>query len=177
VRSIQKFFTHRPVSTFDRVSFQLTGELFLYGTTLPDGRSRSTTAAEARAKTHSSTRPAPTAHRNDVHSHDLRQRARARRRQGARRGRLARSPRAVGDGESSFASSRLGEDAVSETFDSRDATTRRDGAADALATRPRRRRARIDVSTSSRRVARFEAARVASRARRTGTTRRRSLRA
>jgi hypothetical protein len=34
VRSIQKFFTHRPVSTFDRVSFQLTDELFLYGTTL-----------------------------------------------------------------------------------------------------------------------------------------------
>ena len=33
VRSIQKFFTHRPVSTFDRVPFQLTGELFLYGTT------------------------------------------------------------------------------------------------------------------------------------------------
>ena len=29
VRSIQKFFTHRPVSTFDRVPFQLTGELFL----------------------------------------------------------------------------------------------------------------------------------------------------
>ena len=34
VRSIQKFFTHRPVSTFDRVPFQLTGELFLYGTAL-----------------------------------------------------------------------------------------------------------------------------------------------
>ena len=34
VRSIQKCFTHRPVSTLDRVSFQLTGELFLYGTTL-----------------------------------------------------------------------------------------------------------------------------------------------
>ena len=31
VRSIQKFFTHRSVSTFDRVPFQLTGELFLYG--------------------------------------------------------------------------------------------------------------------------------------------------
>ena len=30
VRSIQKFFTHRPVSTLDRVSFQLTDELFLY---------------------------------------------------------------------------------------------------------------------------------------------------
>jgi len=29
VRSIQKFFTHRSVSTFDRVSFQLTDELFL----------------------------------------------------------------------------------------------------------------------------------------------------
>ena len=36
VRSIQKFFTHRPVSTFDRVSFQLTDEYFLYGTTLRD---------------------------------------------------------------------------------------------------------------------------------------------
>ena len=34
VRSIQKCFTHRPVSTLDRVSFQLTGELFLYGTAL-----------------------------------------------------------------------------------------------------------------------------------------------
>jgi hypothetical protein len=34
VRSIQKFFTHRPVSTLDRVPFQLTGELLLYGTTL-----------------------------------------------------------------------------------------------------------------------------------------------
>ena len=34
VRSIQKFFTHRPVSTLDRVPFQLTGELFLYGMAL-----------------------------------------------------------------------------------------------------------------------------------------------
>jgi hypothetical protein len=34
VRSIQKFFTHRPVSTFDRVSVQLTDELFLYGMAL-----------------------------------------------------------------------------------------------------------------------------------------------
>ena len=34
VRSIQTCFTHRPVSTLDRVSFRLTGELFLYGTTL-----------------------------------------------------------------------------------------------------------------------------------------------
>ena len=34
-RSVQTYFTHRPVSTFDRVGpFQLTGELFLYGTTL-----------------------------------------------------------------------------------------------------------------------------------------------
>jgi hypothetical protein len=31
VRSIQTFFTHRPVSTLDRVHFQLTGEPFLYG--------------------------------------------------------------------------------------------------------------------------------------------------
>jgi hypothetical protein len=41
VRSIQKFFTHRPVSTFDRVPFQLTGELFLYGTALRRGDARS----------------------------------------------------------------------------------------------------------------------------------------
>ena len=34
MRSIQTIFTHRPVSTFDRVSFQLTGELFLYGMAL-----------------------------------------------------------------------------------------------------------------------------------------------
>ena len=34
VRSIQKFFTHRPVSTLDRVPFQLTGEPFLYGMAL-----------------------------------------------------------------------------------------------------------------------------------------------
>ncbi|EEH51927.1 uncharacterized protein MICPUCDRAFT_53335 [Micromonas pusilla CCMP1545] len=34
VRSTQKFFTHRPVSTFDRFPFQLTGELFLYGMAL-----------------------------------------------------------------------------------------------------------------------------------------------
>ena len=35
VRSIHTCFTHRPVSTFDRVGpFQLTGELVLYGTTL-----------------------------------------------------------------------------------------------------------------------------------------------
>jgi hypothetical protein len=34
VRSIQKFFTHLPVSMFDRVPFQLTGELFLYGMAL-----------------------------------------------------------------------------------------------------------------------------------------------
>jgi hypothetical protein len=33
-RSIQKFFTHIPVSTFDRSLFQLTGELFLYGMAL-----------------------------------------------------------------------------------------------------------------------------------------------
>jgi hypothetical protein len=34
VRSIQKFFTHLPVSTLDRIPFQLTGELFLYGMAL-----------------------------------------------------------------------------------------------------------------------------------------------
>ena len=38
VRSMQTFFTHRSVSTFDRVGpFQLTGEPFLYGTTLSSG--------------------------------------------------------------------------------------------------------------------------------------------
>ena len=31
---LQKFLTHRPVSTLDRVPFQLTGELFLYGMAL-----------------------------------------------------------------------------------------------------------------------------------------------
>ena len=41
VRSIQTFFTHRPVSTLDRVFFQLmTGEPFLYGTTLRGWRRR-----------------------------------------------------------------------------------------------------------------------------------------
>jgi thioesterase domain-containing protein/acyl carrier protein len=40
VRSIQKFFTHRSVSTFDRSPFQLTGELFLYGMALRRTRSR-----------------------------------------------------------------------------------------------------------------------------------------
>ena len=34
VRSIQKCFTHRPVSTFYRVPFQLTDELNLYGMAL-----------------------------------------------------------------------------------------------------------------------------------------------
>ena len=38
VRSVQTFFTHRSVSTFDRMGpFQLTGEPFLYGTTLSSG--------------------------------------------------------------------------------------------------------------------------------------------
>ena len=48
VRSIQKFFTHRPVSTFDRVPFQLTGELFLYGTTLRTNSRRSSSARSGR---------------------------------------------------------------------------------------------------------------------------------
>ena len=34
VRAVQKFFTHCPVSTFDRIPFQLTGELLLYGMAL-----------------------------------------------------------------------------------------------------------------------------------------------
>ena len=46
VRSIQKFFTHRSVSTFDRVYFQLTGELFLYGTALRGWCSRRWTSRE-----------------------------------------------------------------------------------------------------------------------------------
>jgi len=36
-----KFFTHRPVSTLDRVPFQLTDELFLYGMALNNRRLRS----------------------------------------------------------------------------------------------------------------------------------------
>jgi hypothetical protein len=44
VRSIQKFFTHRPVSTLDRVPFQMTDELFLCGTTL---RARRRTTARS----------------------------------------------------------------------------------------------------------------------------------
>jgi kinesin family protein 3/17 len=40
VRSIQKFFTHRPVSTLDRNPFQLTGELFVYGMALRTARGR-----------------------------------------------------------------------------------------------------------------------------------------
>ena len=50
VRSIQTCFTHRPVSIFDRIPFQLTGEHFLYGTTL---RARSLRGAPRR-------RPPPT---------------------------------------------------------------------------------------------------------------------
>ena len=63
VRSIQKFFTHRLVSTFDRVSFQLTGELFLYGTTFScesrvtrARRRRKRSAPSRRAATASATR-------------------------------------------------------------------------------------------------------------------------
>jgi hypothetical protein len=49
VRSTQKFFTHRPVSTFDRVPFQLTGELFLYRTHLnPPPRRRPRVRARSR---------------------------------------------------------------------------------------------------------------------------------
>ena len=44
VRSIQKFFTHRPVSTIDRVPFQMTDELYLCGTTL---RARRRTTARS----------------------------------------------------------------------------------------------------------------------------------
>ena len=41
--TVQKFFTHRPVSTFDRSPFQLmTGELFLYGMALIRPRWRRT---------------------------------------------------------------------------------------------------------------------------------------
>ena len=53
VRYLQKFFTHRSVSTLDRISFQLTCELFLYGMALSsrvsvsnDGATYSSTFAE-----------------------------------------------------------------------------------------------------------------------------------
>ena len=39
VRSVQKFFTHRSVSTFDRVPFQLTDELFFVLLEWPSERS------------------------------------------------------------------------------------------------------------------------------------------
>ena len=50
VRSIQTFFTHRPVLTLDRVSFQLTDEHFLYGMALSLGtpEPRPQCAADAR---------------------------------------------------------------------------------------------------------------------------------
>ena len=49
VRSIQKFFTHRSVSTFDRVGpFQLTGALFLYGMALRDASKGLHASAPAR---------------------------------------------------------------------------------------------------------------------------------
>jgi hypothetical protein len=54
VRSIQKFFTHRSVSTFDRVPFQLTGELFLYGMALRRPRTR--TAPSQRSSSASGSR-------------------------------------------------------------------------------------------------------------------------
>jgi len=54
VRSVQKFFTHRSVSTFDRVPFQLTGELFLYGMALRRPRTR--TAPSPRSSSASGSR-------------------------------------------------------------------------------------------------------------------------
>ena len=56
-RSIQKFFTHISVSTLDRVSFQLTGELFLYGTTF-SCESRVTRARRRRKRSAPSRRAA-----------------------------------------------------------------------------------------------------------------------
>jgi hypothetical protein len=53
VRSIQKFFTHRPVSTLDRIPFQLTDELFLYGMALratPSRRRVCRRCTEARSR-------------------------------------------------------------------------------------------------------------------------------
>ena len=47
-RSIQKFFTHRPVSTFDRIPFQLTDELFLYGMALSGRTAIRTRRADTR---------------------------------------------------------------------------------------------------------------------------------
>jgi hypothetical protein len=49
VRSIQKFFTHSSVSTFDRVPFQLTDELFLYGMALSRSCSRGRSRRPSRA--------------------------------------------------------------------------------------------------------------------------------
>ena len=49
VRSIQTFFTHRPVSTLDRVPFQLTGEPFLYGMALRRGASDASTGRARRS--------------------------------------------------------------------------------------------------------------------------------
>jgi hypothetical protein len=44
------FFTHRSVSTFDRSPFQLTDELFLYGTTLSFCTSSSSRPFEAKRR-------------------------------------------------------------------------------------------------------------------------------
>ncbi|EEH52570.1 uncharacterized protein MICPUCDRAFT_63787 [Micromonas pusilla CCMP1545] len=50
VRSIQTFFTHPSVSTFDRVPFQLTDELFLYGMALSAGAAREAARGGRRAR-------------------------------------------------------------------------------------------------------------------------------
>jgi hypothetical protein len=47
VRSIQTFFTHRPVSTFDRVFFQLTDELYIFVWNDPRAGERECAAREA----------------------------------------------------------------------------------------------------------------------------------
>ena len=63
VRSIQKFFTHRSVSTFDRVPFQLTDELFLYGMAL---RASSSLPRRSGTRTSPARRPRSPSTRSNV---------------------------------------------------------------------------------------------------------------
>ena len=63
VRSIQKFFTHRSVSTFDRVPFQLTDALFLYGMAL---RASSSLPRRSGTRTSPARRPRSPSTRSNV---------------------------------------------------------------------------------------------------------------
>jgi hypothetical protein len=63
VRSIQKFFTHRSVSTFDRVPFQLTDELFWYGMAL---RASSSLPRRSGTRTSPARRPRSPSTRSNV---------------------------------------------------------------------------------------------------------------